>query len=128
MGTLRTRKRRRSDTGSGIPRLHLDIHALVAKQLHTRPPVNSSTPVLPEERRIPNDKRMEQDAHLARLARFATLPLALLAQRAGATTANASSIDYAQAAVGFLALLMRKQLLVSRAAQRPIGLENKILA
>src|SRR5260370_27185086 len=45
MGTLRTRKRRRSDTGSGIPRLHLDLHALVAKQLHTRPPMNSSTPV-----------------------------------------------------------------------------------
>ena len=63
MGTLRTRKRCRSDTGSGLPRLHLDLHALVVKELHTRPPMSSSTPVLPEERRIPNDKRMEQDAH-----------------------------------------------------------------
>src|SRR5258708_1787497 len=45
IGTLRTRKRRRSDTGSGIPRLHLDLHARVSKQLHTRPPMNSSTPV-----------------------------------------------------------------------------------
>src|SRR5260370_37495711 len=45
MGTLRTRKRRSSDTGRGITRLHLDLHARVSKQLHTRPPMNSSTPV-----------------------------------------------------------------------------------
>jgi SAM-dependent methyltransferase len=45
MGSLRTRTRRRSDTGSGIPRLHLDLLARVAKQLHTRPPMNPSTPV-----------------------------------------------------------------------------------
>src|SRR5581483_11080453 len=34
MGTLHTRKRCRSDTGSGIPRLHLDLHALVLKEVH----------------------------------------------------------------------------------------------
>src|SRR5262245_54978002 len=63
MGTLRTRKRRRSGTGSSIPRLHLDLHALVAKQLEAGSPVDEPTPVAPEEPRIPDDERMEQDAH-----------------------------------------------------------------
>src|SRR5438876_3679853 len=127
MGTLRTRKRCRSDTGSGLPRLHLDLHALVVKQLYTRPPMSSSTPVLPEERRIPNDKRMEQDAHLARLARFAALPVARLSQRAGAATANAGGIHHAQASISFSAVFVRNQLLVSRAPKRPIELASKVL-
>jgi hypothetical protein len=33
--------------------------------------MNSPTPVTPEERRIPNDERRQQDAALAWLARFA---------------------------------------------------------
>ena len=36
---------------------------LFAQELDTGASVDSTTPVLPEERRIPNDKRMEQDAH-----------------------------------------------------------------
>src|SRR5260370_12761011 len=71
---------------------------------------------------------MEQDAHLARLARFAPLPLALLAQRAGAATANAGGIHHAQASISFSAVFVRNQLLVSRAPKRPIELASKVLA
>jgi hypothetical protein len=71
---------------------------------------------------------MQQHAHLARLGRCAAIPLTLLAQRTGTTTANAGAIHDAQAAIGFSALLVRDQLLVSGTAQRPIRLEYKILA
>ena len=71
-------------------RSDLDLDALIAQELDTGASVDSTTPVLPEERRIPNDKPMEQDAHLARLLRGAALPLTLLAHRAGTTTAAAS--------------------------------------
>jgi len=101
---------------------------LFAQELDTGASVDSTTPVLPEERRIPNDKRMEQDAHLARLARFAPLPLARLAQRAGAATANAGGIHHAQASISFSAVFVRNQLLVSRAPKRPIELASKVLA
>ena len=84
-----------------------------------------ATPVLPEERRSTDRERMQQDADLARLLRSAALPLTLLAQRTGTTTADAGSVDDAQAPVGFSALLMWEQLLVCRAPQRPIGLEQR---
>ena len=129
MGTLCAGKGCRLDSQarrSGRP--DLDLDALIAQELDTGASVDSTTPVLPEERRIPNDKRMEQDAHLARLARFAPLPLALLAQRAGAATANAGSIHHAQASISFSAVFVRNQLLVSRAPKRPIELASKVLA
>ena len=129
MGTLCAGKGCRLDSQarrSGRPELDLD--ALIAQELDTGASVDSTTPVLPEERRIPNDKRMEQDAHLARLARFAPLPLALLAQRAGAATANAGGIHHAQASISFSAVFVRNQLLVSRAPKRPIELASKVLA
>ena len=63
-----------------------------------------------------------------RLARFAPLPLALLAQRAGAATANAGGIHHAQASISFSAVFVRNQLLVSRAPKRPIELASKVLA
>jgi hypothetical protein len=59
-----------------------------------------------------------------RLARFAPLPLALLAQRAGAATANAGGIHHAQASISFSAVFVRNQLLVSRAPKRPIELAS----
>ena len=63
-----------------------------------------------------------------RLARFAPLPLALLAQRAGAATAHAGGIHHAQASISFSAVFVRNQLLVSRAPKRPIELASKVLA
>jgi hypothetical protein len=71
---------------------------------------------------------MQQHADLTRLLGGAALPLALLAQPTGATTADAGSIDHAQASVSFSALFMRDQLLRSGATQRAIGLEGKVLA
>src|SRR6266699_7134153 len=71
---------------------------------------------------------MQQDAHLTWFRGGPTLPLALLAQRTGTTTADAGSIHDAQASIGFSALLMWDQLLGSLAPQRPIGLESKVLS
>ena len=63
-----------------------------------------------------------------RLRGCATLPLTLFAQWSGTTTADTGSIHDAQASIGFSALFMRDQLLVSGATQRPICLERKVLA
>jgi hypothetical protein len=63
MATLRTGKRRGNDNGRGIPRLHLDLHPLVAQELYAGAPMNSPTPVTPEEWLTPNDERMQEDAH-----------------------------------------------------------------
>src|SRR5690348_9625588 len=71
---------------------------------------------------------MQQDAHLARLRCGAAIPLTLLAQPTGTTAAKTGPVHDAQAAIGFLAVLMRDQLLVGRAPQCPIGLERKVLA
>ncbi len=54
------------------------------------------------------------------------IPLTLLAQRAGATTANAGRLDHAQAAIGFSTLLMGVKRLPCWAPERPIGLERKV--
>jgi hypothetical protein len=70
---------------------------------------------------------MQQHTDLARFGRRGAVPLTLLAQRTGTTTADASSIHHAQAPVGFSALLPGEQLLVSRTAQCPIGPESKVL-
>ena len=48
----------------------------------------------------------------------------LLAQRAGAATANAGGIHHAQASISFSAVFVRNQLLVSRAPKRPIELAS----
>lgn len=77
-------------------RPHLDLNALVTKKVQTHTPMVPTTPVTPKERRIPNDERMQEDAHLARLFRGAPLPLALLAQGTGTTIANAGRRDHAQ--------------------------------
>jgi hypothetical protein len=61
---------------------------------------------------VPHHQRMQQHADLARFCRRTPIPLALLTSRAGATPANAGSIHYAQAAIGFSALIVREQLLV----------------
>src|SRR6266568_6587404 len=70
---------------------------------------------------------MQQDAHLARLRGGAAIPLTLLAQRAGTTTADACSIDDAQAPISFSAPLVCHKCLPGRAAERSIRLERKVL-
>jgi hypothetical protein len=70
---------------------------------------------------------MQQHADLAWFCCGVALPLTLLTQRTGTTTANAGSIHHAQAAIDFSALFMRDQLLVSGTPLCPIGLESKVL-
>jgi len=79
------------------------------------------------QRRGTNRERMEQHAHLPRFLRGAPLPLAVVAQRAGATTADAGCIHHTQASIGFSALLVRHKRLMSRTAQGPIRLEGEVL-
>ena len=100
----------------------------MSHELHAGPPMVSPTPIAPEERGRTHLERMQQHAHLAWLCRRTAIPLTLLAQGTGTTTANAGAIHHAQTAIGFSALLMREQLLVGGATQRPIGSENKVLA
>ena len=71
---------------------------------------------------------MQQDADLAWLLGGLPLPLTLLAQPTGTATADAGSIHDAQTPIDLPTLFMGTKLLVSRAPQRPIGLESKILA
>ena len=87
----------------------------------------SATPVLPEKRLNPDAEGMQEHADLTWLCCGVAIPLTLLAQPTGTTTADAGAIHHSQAPIGFSALLMREQGLVSRTAQRPIGLESKVL-
>src|SRR4051812_16896168 len=88
----------------------------------------SATPISPEERCGTNGERMEQEAHLAWLLGGTALPLALLAERTGPTTANAGRIHHAQAAIDFSTLLLNTKLLVCWTAQGPVWLEREIVA
>jgi hypothetical protein len=60
-------------------RFPLDLHPLVTQELHAGPPMNSPTPVSPEQRLSPDAEGMQQHAHLARFVRFAAIPLTLFA-------------------------------------------------
>ncbi len=131
MRPLRERMDRRQRRGAALAwwllsKPHLDV--LLTHQLQTGTPMRSAAPVTPEERKVANDKRVEQHTHLARFPSGFAIPLTLLAQGTGTTTAVTSPIHDAQAPVGFSALLMREKLLVSGATQRPIRLEGKVLA
>jgi hypothetical protein len=129
MGALCTGQGSRRKIGVGKETLlPLHFYALVTQQVHVRPPMNLSTPVMPEKRFTPDNEGMQQDTDLARLYRRPPIPLALLAQWTGTATANAGPIHHTQGSVSFSALLMRGKFLVSRATYCPIGLQNKVLA
>ena len=113
--------------GSGGGRRQAHLQALVSHEVLAGAPMDSPTPIAPEQRGRTHRERMQQHADLARLRGFAALPLTLLAQRTRTTTADAGSIHDAQAPVSFSALLVWGQLLGSRAPQRSIGLESKVL-
>jgi hypothetical protein len=100
----------------------------MSHELHTGAPVRSATPVAPEKRSLPDDERMQEDAHLARLCRRPAIPLTLLAQLAGTTTANAGTIPYAQASIDFATLLLDTKLLAGWTMECPIWLDREIVA
>ncbi len=113
-------------SGCGWQQAHLDT--LEPHELHASAPVLSAAPISPEQWRGTRRQRMQQHADLAWLLGGATLPLARHTPRTGTTTADAGSIHHAQASIGFSALFMWDQLLGSLAAQRPIRLEDEVLA
>jgi hypothetical protein len=89
MGALCAGKRHRLDSeASGRRRTNLDLDTLRTQQLDARPSVGSTTPVAPEQRCRPDDKGMQKHTHLARFRGSAAIPLTLLAQGAGTTTAE----------------------------------------
>jgi hypothetical protein len=129
MGTLGTGKGHRRDSNVGRSgRTDLDRNALLAYQLDTRPSVLPPPPVTPEKRLRTDDKRMQQDAHLARLFGSAAIPLTLVAQGTGTATADAGCIHHAQAPIGFSTLLVGTKLLACWTAKRAIRLEGKVLS
>jgi hypothetical protein len=84
-----------------------DLNPLVAQQAHRGSPMLPATPISPEQRGTASVEGMEQQAHLPRLLRGAALPLALLAQRTGAATADAGRIHHTETSIGFSAVLVR---------------------
>jgi hypothetical protein len=108
----------------GTGEAHFD--ALLSQLPHTGTPVDSAAPIAPEQRGRTHPLRMQQHTHLARLARFVSLPLTLLAQWTGVAVANAGRVHQAQAAVSFPTLLLDPQRLPGRAAERSVGLERKV--
>jgi hypothetical protein len=129
MGALRTGEDDRLlGFGSLGRRWHLHIHSLAAQQLDTRASMLPAAPVTPSQGGWTDNEGMQQHAHLARLRRGVALPLTLLPQRTGTATADAGSIDHAQAPIGLSTLLMGTELLVRWTAERPIWLESEIMA
>ena len=127
MGTLSAGKRREPDGECGRLRLQLDHHLVMAQKLVAGPAMLPPTPVPPEQRSRANPERMEQDTHLTWLCGGAAVPLTVFAQRSRTTTADAGSIDHAQASIRFPAPLLGDQGLLCWTEQRPVRLEGKIL-
>ena len=121
-------KGRRRDGWSGrVPGLHLDLHALVTKELHAHTSMVPTTPVTPSQGRRSDDEGMQEHAHPTRLGGGGAMPLTLFSQGTGTATADAGRIHDAQAPIGLYAPLMRNKRLASRTAQRAIRLEGKVL-
>ena len=127
VGALGTRKRRRFDREAGRSgRFDLDLDALMAQELYACTSVVPTAPVAPEQGHRADSERMQEYAHLARLRSSTAIPLTLVAQEAGATTANAGSIHDAQAPIGFSAMFLDTKRSPGWTAQRPIWLDRKV--
>jgi hypothetical protein len=70
---------------------------------------------------------MEQNTDPTRLRGDFPMPLARLSQRAAATIEHSGTVEDAQTAISFAALLGGVQRLARRTSQRPIGLKSEIL-
>lgn len=126
MSTLGTGKQQGRTTEESNPRLNQNLYLLVTKELHASPPMNPLAPVMPEERPTPHSEWVQENTHLARFARFVTIPLTLRTFRARATAADAGGVHDAQAAVGFSALLLDMKHLICGAAKGSVWLEREI--
>ena len=110
MSTLGTGKEDvRVASRCGCSRQQAYLDALVRKEMHTSASMNSSAPVSPQERSISNHEWMQEDAHLAWLRGVVAIPLALVAQRTRAATANTGCVHHAQTSVRFSTMFMGSQ-------------------
>jgi hypothetical protein len=104
----------------------LHVYPLMAQELDTGPTIPPAAPVSPQQRSRSDREGMQQYTHLTRLGCHFPLPLALLAQRARAATADAGGVHDAQASIGFPAPFVGRELLPSGTAQCAIGLQGKV--
>lgn len=128
MCPLRTREDRRRWDWRRLGLLQRDIHPLAAQQAHTGPPLLSAAPVLPEHRGRAHREWMQQQTDPARLCRLSSVPLTLLAQGADTAVSDPGGVEYSQRAIVLGALLSRVQRLACWTAERPVGLEGKVLS
>src|SRR2546425_2699865 len=70
---------------------------------------------------------MQQDTDATRLRGCLPVPLALRTLWAAATIEDPGTVEHAQTAIGFAALLGWAQRLARRTGQRPVGLESEVL-
>ena len=111
-------------SGGGRRQAHLD--ALLSQEPHTSASVDPAAGVAPEQRCRTDTKRMQEDAHLARLCGRAAIPLTRLSQWTRATVTNAGHIHQTQIAVSLPTPLLEVKRLSCGTAQRPIRLERKV--
>src|SRR6266699_4397169 len=104
------------------------LDALVSHELETSAPVLSTAPIAPEQRGRTHLERMQQHTDLARFCRRSAIPLTLLTQRTGTTTADAGRIHHAQTAIGFWTPFLGVKRLSCWTAESSIRLERKVLA
>src|SRR6266536_1019320 len=104
----------------------LHVYPLMAQELDAGTSIPPAAPVPPQQRSRSDREGMQKHTHLTRLGCHFALPLALLAQRARAATADAGGVHDAQASIGFPAPFVRRQLLPGGTAQCAIGLEGKV--
>ena len=103
--------------------------ALVAHELDTGTPVCSAAGVAPEQRGGTHLERMQQHTNLARLGRRAAMPLTLLAASGqGRQLRMLAPYTTRKLPSARSSVLMRQQLLGSRATQCPIALVSKVLS
>jgi hypothetical protein len=104
------------------------IRPLATQQLHAGAPMRSTTPIPPEQGSRAQRERMQQQTHPAGLCRLVAVPLTLLAQGAHATVYDPGGVEHPQRAIVLGALLGRVQRLACWTAERPVGLEGKVLS
>jgi len=87
-----------------------------------------ATPILPEEWGRTSLEGMQEHTDLPRCGRRSAIPLAVLAERTGATRVDAGGRDQTQASIGFSTLLLVMQRLPCGTPHRPIRLEGNVLS
>jgi hypothetical protein len=99
---------------------------MLAMQTQAGAPLVPSVPISPEEGSRASWEGMKQEAHLARCARVAAVPVARLAQRTRTTVAHAGGGDHPETAILLSLSFMRNQSAACRTLQGSIGLKRNV--